>query len=101
MTVKQGKAAILNGKAPDNLQVSGGLYLGGCTGLTALPDNLQVSGDLDLGGCTGLTALPDNLQVSGDLSLSGCTGLTAKQISAAKKKYKMNNPQDFINPDEG
>ena len=33
----------------------GSLYLGGCTGLTALPTGLTVSGSLYLKGCTGLT----------------------------------------------
>ncbi len=53
------------------------LYLGGCTGLTALPPGLHVGGSLDLGRCTGLTALPDGLSVGGDLDLGRCTGLTA------------------------
>lgn len=33
----------------------GGLDLSGCTGLTSLPENLTVSGYLYLRGCTGLT----------------------------------------------
>ena len=55
----------------------------------SLPDNLQVSGWLYLSGCTGLTALPDNLQVSGWLDLSGCTGLKEKTRAAARKKYRV------------
>lgn len=35
--------------------VGGSLYLGGCTGLTALPEGLTVGGSLYLGRCTGLT----------------------------------------------
>jgi hypothetical protein len=50
----------------------------------ALPDNLSVSGSLYLSGCTGLTALPDNLSVSGSLYLSGCTGLKIPKRFASK-----------------
>jgi len=89
-SAKQATIAILKGTAlPDNLQVSGSLYLNGCTGLTALPDNLQVSGSLDLRGCTKLKALPDNLQVSGELYLRGCKRLTATIRNAAKKRYRV------------
>jgi hypothetical protein len=54
---------------PDGLTVRGGLYLTGCTGLTALPEGLTVGGSLYLTGCTGLTALPDGLdkQVKGSI----------------------------------
>ena len=53
------------------------------------PDNLQVSGGLNLSGCTSLAALPDNLQVSGWLNLSGCTSLAAGSIKAARKKFSV------------
>ena len=62
-------------KLPDNLTVKGGLYLSGCTSLAKLPDNLTVGSDLYLAGCTSLTKLPDNLTVNGGLNLSGCTSL--------------------------
>ena len=62
---------------PENLSVKGALYLGDCTGLTALPENLSVGGSLYLDGCTGLTALPKILSLRDSLSLNGCTGLTA------------------------
>ena len=68
MKAEEARTAILNGTAPENLEVSGWLYLTGCTGLTALPENLQVSGSLDL---------------------IDCTGLTAKQHTAARAKYKV------------
>ena len=43
-------------------KIGGSLYLGGCTGITALPDGLTVGGYLDLRG-TGITALPDTVRV--------------------------------------
>ena len=61
---------------PDRLTVGGSLYLSGCTSLTTLPENLNVGGLLYLSGCTSLTALPDRLTVGGSLNLSGCTSLT-------------------------
>jgi len=50
-----------------DLTVVSSLYLGGCTGITALPDGLTVGGSLDLRGCTGITALPDGLTVGGEI----------------------------------
>lgn len=61
---------------PDNLRVSGSLFLDGCRSLTSLPDNLQVQ-DLSLRGCSSLTSLPDKLKVGGDLDLSYCTNLNS------------------------
>jgi hypothetical protein len=67
---QQARKMILGGTAPEGLTVGGYLYLGGCTGLTALPEGLTVGGYLYLGGCTGLTALPEGLTVGGHLYYS-------------------------------
>ncbi len=86
----QAKPAIMKGAAPENLTVSGSLYLRGCTGLTALPENLTVSDYLDLRDCTGLQHLrlgtdlrgyefyaipaPNGVRV-----VAGCRNFTLKQ----------------------
>jgi hypothetical protein len=58
LTPHAARDAILAGESfPEGLQVSGGLYLSGCTSLAALPDNLQVSGGLYLSGCTSLRSV--------------------------------------------
>jgi len=61
---------------PENLKLQGGgLYLQGCSGLTALPDNMGEVTGLDLKGCSGITALPEGLTVTSWMDISG-TGIT-------------------------
>ena len=83
--------AILSGKAPDGLTVTGELFFYNEKTLKRLPDDLQVD-ELDISGCQELTALPRGLrchsltlrtaqiaalpadiQVSSELRLLGCT----------------------------
>jgi hypothetical protein len=96
-TPQQARKMILEGTAPDNMEVDGSLnlsnskkltglpkgfrvegwlYLENCTALTELPDGLCVLGNLKLGGCTALKHLPKDLRVKCNLHLEGCTALT-------------------------
>ena len=53
LKVRRARVLLRNDlSALNGLSIVGNLYLGGCTGLTALPDGLSVGGNLDLGGCT-------------------------------------------------
>ena len=61
-------------KLPENLKVSGHLYLVGAP-ITSLPAGLQVDGYLDL-GYTKITSLPAGLKVGGSLDL-GYTKITS------------------------
>lgn len=91
MTAEEAREAILNGTAPNALEVKGYLNLGtgsvprqgakskkptyDPTRLRALPEYLVVD-NLDLTGCTGITRLPSHLTVRRQLVLDDCAGLT-------------------------
>ena len=57
-------------KLPNDLYVTGNLYLNDCKQLTKLPDKLYVNGSLYLSGCQQLTELPNNLYVEYSLDLN-------------------------------
>ncbi len=55
-------------RLPNNLSVSRGLGLTGCTSLTALPDNLTVAGPIMyLNECPSLRSIGKNLKVAGSI----------------------------------
>jgi hypothetical protein len=54
---------------PDNLTISGYLFLRGCTKLRSLPNNLTVSIGVILYGCTNLERLGRNLSIGGGIIL--------------------------------
>jgi hypothetical protein len=80
---------------PKGLQVRDSLVLTGCTSIESLPKGLQVDGSLDLTGCTSLTALPKGLNLRGYLFLQGCTSLTALP-SDIQVKWKIYADESFI-----
>ena len=66
---------ILQGRAPDGLQVEGRLDLSGCKKLLKLPAGLTAT-SVDLSGCLALSELPADLRVR-RLNLSDCPALTS------------------------
>ena len=72
---------------PDDLQISGDLYLRMCTSLKSLPNDLQVSGTLFLTGCTSLKTLPNGLKVGWNLYLRN---------TSIAKMYSKNEIRDII-----
>ena len=56
-------------KLPNDLYITGKLYLESCTQLKVLPSKLYVGNNLDLSNCRNITELPDDLYVGGYLAL--------------------------------
>jgi hypothetical protein len=70
---------------PDNLTISGYLFLRRCTKLRSLPNNLTVSIGVILVGCTNLKRLGRNLSIGGGIILKN-TPIAEKYTEAEIKE---------------
>ena len=78
VSAKEAEKLITEGRAPENMRVSGYLDLSGCVGLSNLPDGLHCS-ELNLSNTT-LRTLPADLRVDFRLDCTGCAYLQTLPI---------------------
>ncbi|MEM8533977.1 MAG: DUF6745 domain-containing protein [Chloroflexota bacterium] len=86
VSVTKARQLIVEGQAPENMHVDGGLTFVDGYDYIGLPSGLTID-RLNLSGCTQLETLPDNLTVR-HLNLAGCT--TLQSLPKGLRCYELN-----------